>query len=52
MLNPVSDEDLNWLVLEIDYLAFFIEMLTENDEVELESTATDSFDIFEADRVF
>jgi hypothetical protein len=45
--KPLLDEDINWLVTEINRLAFVIEMLVDNDEIELEQLAADSYDILE-----
>ncbi len=48
----LEEKDIDWLVEEIAYLDFFMEMLEENDEVELESATTEYVDISEEDKVF
>lgn len=48
--KPLLDEDINWLVNEINRLAFVIEMLSDNDEIELDTLATDCYDILEEDQ--
>ena len=50
VIGALSDDDFNFLFGKIERLAFFLEIIVENDEVVLESTTKDYFEISDADR--
>ena len=41
----LTNNDIDWLYEEIEYLSYVVKMLTDQDEVELESTAINNFSI-------